>query len=216
MSDPHRVRVFVASDVRVYREAIARLISTEDSLKLVGAAATAESASRLRDGARPDVVLVDAIQRADLVLAREISSAAGDAYVVALVAPEREDLLGWAGAGVSGLLSWEASQEELVESLRRAARGGSPCSPDVAEALLRRVRENPRGDFAFGGSLTEREAQVAELVADGLSNKAIASRLSIELATVKNHVHSILEKLRVHSRGEAAAKLRPTGIARRG
>jgi two-component system, NarL family, nitrate/nitrite response regulator NarL len=216
MSDPHGVRVFVASDVRVYREAIARLISTEDSLKLVGAAATAESASRLRGGARPDVVLVDAIQRADLVLAREISAAAGDAYVVALVAPEREDLLGWAGAGVSGLLSWEASQEELVESLRRAARGGSPCSPDVAEALLRRVRENPRGDFAFGGSLTERESQVAELVADGLSNKAIASRLSIELATVKNHVHSILEKLRVHSRGEAAAKLRPTGIARRG
>lgn len=216
MSDPHGVRVFVASDVRVYREAIARLISTEDSLKLVGAAATAESASRLRGGARPDVVLVDAIQRADLVLAREISSAAGDAYVVALVAPEREDLLGWAGAGVSGLLSSEASQEELVESLRRAARGGSPCSPDVAEGLLRRVRENPRGDFALGGSLTEREAQVAELVADGLSNKAIASRLSIELATVKNHVHSILEKLRVHSRGEAAAKLRPTGIARRG
>ena len=216
MSDPHGVRVFVASGVRVYREAIARLVSTEDSLKLVGAAATAESASRLRGGARPDVVLVDAIQRADLVLAREISSAAGDAYVVALVAPEREDLLGWAGAGVSGLLSGEASQEELVESLRRAARGGSPCSPDVAEALLRRVRENPRGDFAFGGSLTEREAQVAELVADGLSNKAIASRLSIELATVKNHVHSILEKLRVHSRGEAAAKLRPTGIARRG
>jgi two-component system, NarL family, nitrate/nitrite response regulator NarL len=215
MSDPHGVRVFVASDVRVYREAIARLISTEDSLKLVGAAATAESASRLRDGARPDVVLVDAIQRADLKLAREISSAAGDAYVIALVAPEREDLLGWAGAGVSGLLSWEASQEELVESLRRAARGGGPCSQDVAEALLRRVRENPRGDSAFGGSLTEREAQVAELVADGLSNKAIASRLSIELATVKNHVHSILEKLRVHSRGEAAAKLRPTGIARR-
>jgi DNA-binding NarL/FixJ family response regulator len=216
MSEPHGVRVFVASDVRVYREAIARLISTEDSLKLVGAAPTAESASRLRDGARTDVVLVDAIQRADLVLAREISSAAGDAYVVALVAPEREDLLGWAGAGVSGLLSWEASKEELVESLRRAARGGSPCSPDVAEALLRRVRDNPRGDFAFGGSLTEREAQVAELVADGLSNKAIASRLSIELATVKNHVHSILEKLRVHSRGEAAAKLRPTGRARRG
>jgi two-component system nitrate/nitrite response regulator NarL len=215
MSGPHGVRVFVASDVRVYREAIAGLISTEDSLKLVGAAATAESASRLRAGARPDVVLVDAIQRADLVLAREISAAAGDAYVVALVAPEREDLFGWAGAGVSGLLSWEASQEELVKGLRRAARGGSPCSPDVAEALLRRVRENPRRDSAFGAGLTEREAQVAELVADGLSNKAIASRLSIELATVKNHVHSILEKLRVHSRGEAAAKLRPTGIPRR-
>jgi two-component system, NarL family, nitrate/nitrite response regulator NarL len=63
--------------------------------------------------------------------------------------------------------------------------------------------------------LTEREAQIADLVADGLSNKAIAARLSIELATVKNHVHSVLEKLRVHSRGEAAAMLRLTGVDRK-
>jgi DNA-binding NarL/FixJ family response regulator len=194
-----------------------RLIATADSLELAGAAATGESLARLRQGARPDVVLVDAIERVDLVLALEIPSAAGDAHVVALVAPERvEDLLAWAGAGVSGFLSWEASPEQLVESLRRAARGESPCSEDVADALLRRVRQNPGGSFASEGSLTGREAQIAELVADGLSNKAIASRLSIELATVKNHVHSILEKLRVHSRGEAAAKLRSTGVGRRG
>jgi DNA-binding NarL/FixJ family response regulator len=194
-----------------------RLIATADSLELAGAAATGESLARLRQGARPDVVLVDAIERVDLVLALEIPSAAGDAHVVALVAPERvEDLLAWAGAGVSGFLSWEASPEQLVESLERAARGESPCSEDVADALLRRVRQNPGGSFASEGSLTGREAQIAELVADGLSNKAIASRLSIELATVKNHVHSILEKLRVHSRGEAAAKLRSTGVGRRG
>jgi len=215
MSDPHKVRVFVASDVGVYREGISSLVATADSLELAGAAPTAESPTRLRGGARPDVVLVDAIERVDLVLAREISSAAGDAHVVVLVAPEREDLLAWAGAGVSGFLSWEASPEQLVESLGRAARGGNPCSPDVADALLRAVRENPGGSFGFKGSLTEREAQIAKLVADGLSNKAIASRLTIELATVKNHVHSILEKLGVHSRGEAAAKLRPTGVGRR-
>src|SRR4051794_17552660 len=212
MSDPHKVRVFVASDVRVYREGISRLIATADSLELAGAAATAESLARLRQGSRPDVVLVDAIERVDPVLAREIASAAGDAHVVALVAPEREDLLVWADAGVSGFLSWEASPEQLVGTLERAARGESPCSEDVADALLRRVRQNPGGSFASKGSLTDREAQIAELVTDGLSNKAIASRLSIELATVKNHVHSILEKLRVHSRGEAAAKLRSTGV----
>jgi DNA-binding NarL/FixJ family response regulator len=215
MSGSHKVRVFVASDVRVYREGISRLIATADSLELAGAAATGESLARLRQGARPDVVLVDAIERVDLVLVREIPSAAGDAHVVALVAPEREDLLAWAGAGVSGFLSWEASPEQLVETLERVARGESPCSEDVADALLRRVRENRGGSFTFKASLTEREAQIAKLVADGLSNKAIASRLSIELATVKNHVHSILEKLRVHSRGEAAAKLRSTGVGRR-
>jgi DNA-binding NarL/FixJ family response regulator len=215
MSDPHKVRVFVASDVRVYREGISRLIATADSLELAGAAATGESLARLRQGARPDVVLVDAIERVDPVLAREIASAAGDAHVVALVAPEREDLLVWADVGVSGFLSWEASPEHLVGTLERAARGESPCSEDVADALLRRVRQNPGGSFGSKGSLTDREAQIAELVTDGLSNKAIASRLSIELATVKNHVHSILEKLRVHSRGEAAAKLRSTGVGRR-
>jgi two-component system, NarL family, nitrate/nitrite response regulator NarL len=216
MSDPHKVRVFVASDVRVYREGICRLIATEASLELAGAAETAESPSRLRLGAKPDVVLVDATQRVNLMLAREISSAAGEARVVALVAPnQEEDLLAWAGAGVSGLLSSEASPHQRVAILKRAARGETPCSPDVAETLLRRAREKPGNAFGFDGSLTEREAQIAELVADGLSNKAIASRLSIELATVKNHVHSVLEKLRVHSRGEAAAKLRLTGVDRR-
>jgi two-component system nitrate/nitrite response regulator NarL len=200
----------------VYREGVSRLIATEDSLELAGAAATAESPSRLRDGAQADVVLVDAIQSVDLVRAREISSATGGGPVVALVAPDHEDdLLAWAGAGVSGLLSWEASPRELVETLRCAARGETPCSPDVAGALVRRARAQPGRAFGFKGSLTDREAQIAQLVADGLSNKAIASQLSIELATVKNHVHSVLEKLRVHSRGEAAAKLRPGGVVRR-
>ena len=217
MSGPHRVRVFVASDVRVYREGVSRLVATEDGLGLAGAASTAESPSRLRRGAQPDVVLIDATLCADLMVAREIASAAGEARVVALVAPDHEDdLLGWTQAGVSGFLSWEASSHELVEILRRAARGESPCSPDVVDAFLRRAREKPGEDCAVEGSLTTRQAQIAELVADGLSNKAIASRLSIELATVKNHVHRILEKLGVHSRGEAAAKLRQPSVVRRG
>jgi two-component system nitrate/nitrite response regulator NarL len=216
MNGPGKLRVFVASDARVYREGVSRLIATEDSLELAGAAATADSPSRLRGGEQPDVVLVDATRRVDLALAREISSAAGEGGVVALVAPHQEDdLLAWAGAGVSGLLSWEAAPHQLVEILRRAARGETPCSPDVAEALLRCAREQPGRAFEFTRCLTEREAQIAELVADGLSNKAIASRLSIELATVKNHVHSVLEKLRVHSRGEAAAKLRQASAGRR-
>ena len=128
--------------------------------------------------------------------------------MVALVAPDLEDdLLGLAGAGVSGFLSWEASSRQLVEIVEHAARGERPCSPDVADAILRRAAERSGGDLSFDGSLTKREAQIADLVADGLSNKAIASDLSIELATVKNHVHRVLEKLEVHSRGEAAAKL---------
>jgi two-component system nitrate/nitrite response regulator NarL len=215
MSASLKVRVFVASDVRVYREGVSRLVATEDALELTGAARTAESPTGLCGGAQPDVVLLDASQTADVASARAIASAAGEAHVVALVAPDEEvDLLDWAGAGVSGFLSTEASPHQLVEVLRRAARGESPCSPDVAAAFLTRAREERARPRAFAGSLTTREAQIAELVADGLSNKAIASRLSIELATVKNHVHRVLEKLSVHSRGEAAAKLRRTGGGR--
>jgi two-component system, NarL family, nitrate/nitrite response regulator NarL len=211
-----KVRVFVASDVPVYREGVSRLVATEDALELAGAAPTAESSTGLRDGAEPDVVLVDASQAADVTVAREIASAAGEAHVVALVAPDKEvDLLGWAAAGVSGFLSTEASAGQLVEVLRRAARGESPCSPDVADAFMTRALEQRAANRASEGPLTTREAEIADLVADGLSNKAIASRLSIELATVKNHVHRILEKLRVHSRGEAAAKLRQAGEGRR-
>jgi two-component system, NarL family, nitrate/nitrite response regulator NarL len=209
MSGPQKTRVFVVSDIRVYRDGVSRLIATEKGLELAGAETTAQSRWLLRAVARPDVVLVDATQRADLVVTQEIATAARGAKLVALVAPDEVlDLRDWAGAGVSGFLSWDASSDQVVDVLRRAARGESPCSPDVADAFLTRSRERRGAGLGGEGPLTRREAQVAELVVDGLSNKAIASRLSIELATVKNHVHRILEKLRVHSRGEAAAKLR--------
>src|SRR4051794_13808257 len=100
MSDAQTVLVFVASDVRVYREGISRLIATENSLELAGAAAMDESISRLCDGVQLDIVLVDATQRVDLEIAREIAAAAGEGRVVALVAPSQElDLPTWAGGG---------------------------------------------------------------------------------------------------------------------
>jgi two-component system, NarL family, nitrate/nitrite response regulator NarL len=216
VDDPDIVRVFVASDGRVHRDGIARLIATEGSLEVVGAASTTEAPARLRGEARADVVLIDATRHANLLLAREIASAAQGARVVALVAPDQEDdVVAWAGAGASGLLSWNATPQQFADILMRAARGETPCSPDLAEAFLRQARDDPARALGGDGALTERESEIAELVARGLSNKAIALRLSIELATVKNHVHSVLEKLEVHSRGEAAAKLRLTDVDRR-
>lgn len=215
MNFPNRVRVFIASDGRVHRESLSRLVATEEGLELVGAAKIAESPASLHRGSQPDVVLVDATQPSDLMVARRIASAAGEAHMVVLVAPDQgDDLRAWAGAGASGFLSSEASSEQLVDILARAAEGETPCSSDVAEGFLRRECEKLGEALASDRQLTTREAQIAELVVDGLSNKAIASSLSIELATVKNHVHRILEKLRVHSRGEAAAKLRQTGLIR--
>src|SRR5256885_16938243 len=126
MSDPHKVRVFVPSDVRVYREGISRLIATADSLELAGAAATGDSAARLR-GARPDVVLVDAIERVDLVLVREIGSAGGGAPGGVLVAPGRGGLFCWGGAGGVGFFSLEGSPGQPLARPERASRGERSC-----------------------------------------------------------------------------------------
>jgi len=115
-----------------------------------------------------------------------------------------------AEAGVSGYVTREASLDELTGVVESVARGESPCSPRISALLLRRVAETAgrRTETDAARRLTRREAEIVGLIDEGLSNKQIAGRLSIELATVKNHVHSILEKLQVERRAEAAARVR--------
>jgi DNA-binding NarL/FixJ family response regulator len=116
-----------------------------------------------------------------------------------------------AEAGVAAYVMRDESIEQLVETLAGVARREARCSPRLAGMLLRRVTE-----LAANGHvperpgeppLTQREREVLGLLADGLTNKQIAHRLSIEMPTVKNHVHSILGKLDVHRRTEAVAWL---------
>src|SRR5439155_827652 len=110
----------------------------------------------------------------------------------------------------------EASIDDLVTVIESVARGEAICSPRVAAGLLRRVAALAAG---HGGDLpraqlTNREREIVRLIDNGLSNKEIARALGIEVATVKNHVHNILEKLQVHRRGEAAARVRGTSRGR--
>ena len=115
-----------------------------------------------------------------------------------------------AEAGAAGYLLRSDPLVELVAVIGSVARGETRCSPRVAAALLRRVAtlSHERRHQAEPTRLTAREREVLQLVDDGLSNKQIARRLSIELRTVKNHVHHILEKFQVHRRAEAAARFR--------
>jgi DNA-binding NarL/FixJ family response regulator len=114
-----------------------------------------------------------------------------------------------AEAGIAAYVAREGSLDDLVATLHSVMRGEARVSPRIAAVLLRRV-----GDMATGRAqrvraspLTERETEIAGLVADGLSNKQIARRLRIRLPTVKNHVHNILEKLEVGRRTEIGAAL---------
>jgi DNA-binding NarL/FixJ family response regulator len=126
-------------------------------------------------------------------------------------------MIACAEAGVSGLLTANASLTDLVASIHGAGEGELHCSPKLAGALLRRVTALASGRPLNGAAsaLTTRELEVVRLIDRGLSNKQIALELEIELSTVKHHVHHILEKLEVARRGEAVARLRQQGLLQR-
>jgi DNA-binding NarL/FixJ family response regulator len=133
------------------------------------------------------------------------------ALIVLHVSENEEEIAGWAEVGVSGFLSRQASVDDLVRTVESAAHGETVCPPSVAAVLLRRVTalaDQLRRAGERQSSLTAREHEIVQLIDEGLSNKAIAHRLQIELPTVKNHVHHILQKLDANGRGQAAAMLR--------
>jgi two-component system nitrate/nitrite response regulator NarL len=123
-------------------------------------------------------------------------------------------VIAYAEAGVVGYVTRHASLAELKDAVERAAAGETNLSSRMALTILRHIARlaTQHGNPALVPQLTSRELEVAELIDEGLSNKEIARRLRIEVPTVKNHVHSILKKLRVTRRSEAAARLRGRGL----
>jgi two-component system nitrate/nitrite response regulator NarL len=197
----------VLSDVRVHREGIAALLASDERLRVTTLAPTADG---LRWATVPaDVVLVDA--SLDDV-AERMRHVTGDTAVpiVALGVPDDEHtVVTFAELGVLGFVEREAAVGEVVSSLLSAARRQASFPPRVATTLLRRISSAAeRRASGDASALTIRERQIVQLIARGLSNKEIATRLFIEVATVKNHVHNILEKLGVSRRLDAVARLR--------
>jgi two-component system, NarL family, nitrate/nitrite response regulator NarL len=193
--------VRLIGEVRLHREGLAALLVNDGRLRV----ADGGRASRPVDVVVLDTVAHDGPQSIQRVVAEV------DEPVVALGVPDGEqDVLAIAESGVLGFVERDASIDELVGSVQSAARGEASFPPRVATALLRRVSSptavrRPAPGLA---PLTIRERQIVDLIGEALSNKEIATRLGIEVATVKNHVHNILEKLDVSRRTDAVARLR--------
>ena len=169
--------------------------------------------SWVRDGAQlePDVVLVDLALPESVEAITAMTETGASTPIVALsVAQDEGAVVDCVKAGVTAFVSREATFEDLRRAVVLAARGESPAPAWLMPILLRRVAAGADGHASANGPLqrlTRREHEVLGLVADGLSNKQIAGRLCIELPTVKNHVHNILEKLEVSRRAEAVARV---------
>jgi two-component system nitrate/nitrite response regulator NarL len=206
---PAPVRVFVVADVRVYRELLADALAGEDGFEVDGSA-PGDIAGMAVGMAEPGIVLVDTASVSSPAGVRALAAAAPTAKIVAVGIPDDEAaVLALAEAGVAGYVTIEQPFEELVAAVEAAANDELQCSPRVAAALAKRVAALARGSRGHGEQrLTRREREIAALIADGLLNKQIARSLSIEQATVKNHVHNILAKLGASRRDEVAALLR--------
>jgi two-component system, NarL family, nitrate/nitrite response regulator NarL len=204
------IRVFLVADVCVYRESLVDALASESGIEVLGST-PADIAGMAIGMTEPAVVLVDASANAGVERIHAIAAAAPAAKIVAVGIPDNEALLlELVEAGVAGYVTAEQTLGELVEVVEAAAHGELHCSPRVAAAIAQRVAALKAGATPDGSDqkLTRREREVAAHIAQGLSNKEIASRLSIERATVKNHVHNILSKLDVSHRDAVAAFVR--------
>lgn len=202
------LRILIVVEVRLYREALARALSGRPEIEQVETVPALEASAKL-SVSRPHVVLADSaiVRSADLVARATEVGAAVVAFAVA--EDDETEVLACAEAGVAGFVARDATVEELIAALVTAGRGDVCCSPRVAGLVTRRLAHLAASRPADGVfNLTRREREVTALIQVGQSNKEIASSLGIETATVKNHVHSLLKKLHVRRRGEAAAVMR--------
>jgi len=202
------VRVLVAVEIRLYREGLANLLAHEAGFAVVGTAEdhiqVVEHSRRLR----PNVVLLDCGLARSLSLVRELSEVSPGLRVVALGIEDCDaEVMSYAQAGISGYVTRDGTRDQLIAAIRSAACGQFICTPRVAAMLLHRVTAIASVERRFPDVLTRREQQVMELMTQDLSNKAIATRLHIEVSTVKNHVHHVLEKLQLTHRRQVAIRM---------
>jgi two-component system nitrate/nitrite response regulator NarL len=212
------MRIIVISSIRLYRDGLAWALSQlEDVAEVLSYSDGAQGFWDDRQSSSwpesdPLIVLLDMSALGSTATARLIGRKVPMARIVALAVPETEPhVLACAEVGVVGYVPREGSIDDLVSVVRLAARGEARCSPVIVGGLLRRVAALSKDKVAHNvlRQLTTRELEIADHIAVGMSNRAIATRLSIELCTVKNHVHNILEKLGAAGRGEIADCLKP-------
>jgi DNA-binding NarL/FixJ family response regulator len=210
------IRLLIVDDQALFREGLRTLLSVQPGLEVAGEAANGEEALRQAAALRPDVILMD-LQMPVMdgaAATRRMKVQQPDAKVIILTTfDDDENVFEGLRAGAVGYLLKDTPSAKLVEAIRLAARGESFLEPSVAAKVVSEfARLSPRPTDALAEPLSDREIEVLRLVARGASNKEIAAELVIAEGTVKNHLTSILAKLGVSDRTEAAVKARELGL----
>jgi two-component system, NarL family, response regulator DevR len=200
------IRVFILDDHELVRRGLTDLLTTTNDLTIVGEAATAADALHRIPAAAPDVALLDARlpDGSGIDVCREIRSCYPNVRCLILTSyDDDEALFAAVMAGASGYLLKQIGGNSLLEGIRQVAAGRSLLDPAVTGKLLDRLR-NPVQPDPVAGSLTAREREILDLIADGYTNRQIGERLFLAEKTVKNYVSGLLTKLGMQRRTQAA------------
>ena len=201
-----KIRVFLLDDHEVVRRGVRELLEAEPDIVVVGESGLADEAARRIPALRPHVAILDARlpDGSGIDVCREIRSRDPRIKVLILTSYDDDDALFAAiMAGAAGYTLKQVRGSDLVETLRRVAHGQSTLDPSVTAAVLDRVRHGPPVDQELA-RLTGQEQKILDLIGEGLTNREIGERMFLAEKTVKNYVSSMLAKLGLRSRTQAA------------
>lgn len=213
MSDT--IRLVISDDHVLVRQGIRAFLETHADMAIVGEAGDADGAVRLCSQFKPQVALIDLVMPGGGIEAtRAIRAASPDTHVVLLTSFEdAQQIVSAVQAGALSCLLKDIDADAMAGAIRKAARGEAVLHPRLAGYLVEAVQRGNAGSAALA-SLSEREAEVLGLMADGLNNQRIAAQLAIAEKTVKTHVSNIFTKLGVGDRTQAAVLAWKSGLKR--
>jgi DNA-binding NarL/FixJ family response regulator len=210
------VRILIADDHPLFRKGLRTLLESEPGFEVIGEATTGEEAIEIADTCHPDVILLDLKMpgKTGFEAAREVRARSPHIHIlVVTLFEDDESIFAALRAGARGYVLKDTSEEEMLRAIRAVASGEAIFSPGVASRMIgffaSSREELPQDIFS---DLTNREREILELIARGVTNTSIADRLSISLKTVRNHVSNIYSKLQVVDRAQAVIRARDAGL----
>jgi DNA-binding NarL/FixJ family response regulator len=205
-----RVRVLIADDRPIFRAGVQGMLRDFPEIDIVGEAMTGRQAVERTRRLKPDVVLMDLNmpEMGGIAATRAIKEENPDRVVLALTVSEaEEDIVDMVAAGASGYVLKDVDPATLARSIQEAYAGQFQLDDALTRRVIMRLGSSlKRSRRTLAEPLTERETQILRMVVEGMSNKAIASRLGLGEGTIKSHLRNIYRKLQVRTRAEAAAQ----------
>lgn len=209
------MRILIVDDHILFREGLASILEPEPDIKIVGMAGTVREAVETSRTVNPDIILMDfglpdgtSVEATRLIL----DEFPEQKIVFLTISDEDEDLFSAIRIGAKGYLLKDLHPQKLIDALRSVQRGESALSRYMTMRVMEEFSRTRKSEYPLEVILTRREVEVLRAIASGLSNLEIAKRLSISESTVKYHVHSILGKLNLSGRKEAAMYALDNGL----